>query len=111
MRPIAFPCSAQLSKTGPPEKPTPADWQESLMVSPSSLIYPEGIVRLTAEDVIRPFVWHNRFMPSPSLYHRHRFPAEIISHCVWLYFRFSLSLRDVEEMLAMRGVSLSYETV
>ncbi len=40
-----------------------------------------------------------------------RFPAEIISHCVWLYFRFSLSLRDVEEMLAMRGVSLSYETV
>jgi putative transposase len=50
-------------------------------------------------------------MPSASLYHRHRFPAEIISHCVWLYFRFSLSFRDVEEMLAMRGVSLSYETV
>ena len=48
---------------------------------------------------------------SVSLYHRHRFPAEIISHCVWLYFRFSLSLRDVEEMLAMRGVRLSYETV
>ncbi len=46
-----------------------------------------------------------------SLYHRHRFPAEIISHCVWLYFRFSLSFRDVEEMLAMRGVSLTYETV
>ena len=48
---------------------------------------------------------------SVSLYRRHRFPAEIISHCVWLYFRFALSLRDVEEMLAMRGVSLSYETV
>ena len=46
-----------------------------------------------------------------SRYHRHRFPAEIISHCVWLYFRFALSFRDVEEMLAMRGVSLSYETV
>jgi len=44
-----------------------------------------------------------------SLYRRHRFPAEIISHCVWLYFRFALSFR--EEMLAMRGVSLSYETV
>ena len=41
---------------------------------------------------------------SLSLYHRHRFPAEIISHCVWLYFRFALSFRDVEEMLAMRGV-------
>ena len=50
-------------------------------------------------------------MPSPSLYHRHRFPAEIISHCVSLCFRFSLSFRDVEEILAMRGVSLSYETV
>ncbi len=48
---------------------------------------------------------------SPSLYHRHRFPAEIISHCVWLYFRFALSFRDVEEMLAMRGVVLTYETV
>jgi putative transposase len=48
---------------------------------------------------------------SVSRYHRHRFPVEIISHCVWLYFRFTLSFRDVEEMLAMRGVSLSYETV
>src|SRR5260370_4561391 len=44
-------------------------------------------------------------------YRRHRFPCEIISHCVWLYFRVALSFRDVEEMLAMRGVSLSYETV
>ena len=51
-------------------------------------------------------------MPSSvSLYHRHRFPAEIIGHCVWLYFRFALSFRDVEEILAMRGVVLSYETV
>ena len=43
--------------------------------------------------------------------HRHRFRVEIISHCVWLYFSFPLSFHDVEEMLAMRGVSLSYETV
>ena len=48
---------------------------------------------------------------SISAYHRHRFPVEIISHCVWLYFRFTLSFRDIEEMLAMRGVSLSYESV
>jgi putative transposase len=48
---------------------------------------------------------------SVSLYHRHRFLAEIISHCVWLYFRFALSFRDVDEMLAMRGVALTYETV
>jgi len=48
---------------------------------------------------------------SISLFHRHRFPAEIISHWVWLCFRFSLSFRDVEEMSAMRGVALSYETI
>jgi putative transposase len=48
---------------------------------------------------------------SISRYHRHRFPVQIISHSVWLYFRFALSFRDVEEMLAMRGVTLSYETV
>ena len=49
--------------------------------------------------------------PIAALYKGHRFPAEIISHCVWLYFRFSLSYRDVEEMLAARGVLLTYETV
>jgi putative transposase len=52
-----------------------------------------------------------RMRTSVSLYQRHRFPAEIISHCVWLYFRFALSFRDVEEMLAMRDVALTYETV
>src|SRR5215203_5189987 len=44
-------------------------------------------------------------------YARHRFPAEVISHAVWLYFRFPLSLRMVEEMLAARGIVLSHETV
>src|SRR6185369_17471358 len=50
-------------------------------------------------------------MRTISPYHRHRFPAEIISHSVWLYFRFALSFRDVEEMLAQRGVVLTYETI
>src|SRR5258707_4915733 len=40
-----------------------------------------------------------------------RFPPEIVSHAVWLYFRFSLSFRDVEELLAQRGVVVTYETV
>ena len=40
----------------------------------------------------------------PASYHRHRFPAEIISHAVWLYHTFSLSLRDVELILAERGI-------
>jgi putative transposase len=47
---------------------------------------------------------------SPS-YAGHRFPAEIISHAVWLYVRFPLSLRMVEEMLAARGIVVSHETV
>ncbi len=46
-----------------------------------------------------PFVRHTLEMnASKSLYHRHRIPSEIISHCVWLYFRFSLSFRDVEHI-------------
>ena len=44
-------------------------------------------------------------------YRRHRFPAEIFQHVVWLYFRFPLSFRDVEDLLAERGVDVSYETV
>src|SRR3712207_114880 len=44
-------------------------------------------------------------------YKRHRFPPEIIAHAVWLYFRFPLSLRLVEEMLLVRGILVSYETV
>jgi putative transposase len=44
-------------------------------------------------------------------YKRHRFPAEIISHGVWLYFRFCLRYRDVEELMAERGLILTYEAV
>jgi transposase-like protein len=44
-------------------------------------------------------------------YRRHRFPAEIIQHAIWLYLRFTLSYRDVEELLAERGLEVSYETV
>jgi putative transposase len=47
----------------------------------------------------------------PVSFKRHRFPPEIIRHAVWLYFRFTLSFRDVEEMLAHRGIDLSYETI
>ena len=50
-------------------------------------------------------------MPKPVSYKRHRFPPEIIAHAVWLYFRFPLSLRLVEEMLLERGIVVSYETI
>ncbi|HKR52288.1 MAG TPA: IS6 family transposase [Pseudonocardiaceae bacterium] len=46
-----------------------------------------------------------------SLYKGHRYPAEIISHCVWLYYRFPLSLREIEEMMLARGVLVTYETI
>jgi putative transposase len=49
--------------------------------------------------------------PPPDPHYRHQFPAEIISHAVWLYHVFSLSLRDVELILAERGILVSYETV
>ncbi len=52
----------------------------------------------------------NALMSVPS-YQRHRFPPEIISHAVWLYCRFARSDRDVEGLLAERGVILTYETI
>ena len=47
----------------------------------------------------------------PISFKRHRFPPEIIRHAIWLYARFTLSFRDVEELLAERGIDASYETV
>jgi putative transposase len=47
----------------------------------------------------------------PDPHYRHRFPAEIISHALWLYHMFSLSLRDVELILAKRGAEITYETI
>ncbi len=47
---------------------------------------------------------------APS-YHGYRFPPEIIGHAVWLYHRFSLSFRDVEDLLAQHGITVSYEAI
>lgn len=47
----------------------------------------------------------------PISYKRHRFPPEIIRHAIWLYARFTLSFRDVEELLAERGIDVSNETL
>ena len=49
--------------------------------------------------------------PQPTTFPRHRFPAEVISHAVWLYHVFSLSLRDVELILADRGVMVTHESI
>jgi putative transposase len=46
-----------------------------------------------------------------STYKRHRFPPDIVSYAVWLYYRFNLSHRDIEDLLAERGITVSYETI
>jgi len=46
-----------------------------------------------------------------NLYHRHRFPAEIISYCIWLYNSFLLSYRDIEKMMLYRGIFVTYEAI
>lgn len=48
---------------------------------------------------------------NPISFKRHRFPADVIRHAVWLYFRFTLSIRDVEKLLAQRGIEASREAV
>nr|WP_309504589.1 IS6 family transposase [uncultured Roseovarius sp.] len=51
-------------------------------------------------------------MSTPSInYKRHRFPPQIIAHAVWLYCRFNMSLREIEELLLERGIDVSYETI
>jgi putative transposase len=49
--------------------------------------------------------------PTTNRYKNHRFPGEIISHAVWLYFQFCPSYRDVEELLLARGIIVSYEAI
>jgi hypothetical protein len=70
----------------------------------------KGTVRLAIKARPRSYT---AAMPTARdpLYQGHRFPLEVISHAVWLYFRFPLSLRMVEEMLATRGICVTYETV
>jgi putative transposase len=46
-----------------------------------------------------------------AVHKRHRFPPEVIAHAVWLYYRFAVSFRDIDEMLASRGVTVSYEAI
>ncbi|GHO64264.1 hypothetical protein KSC_031560 [Ktedonobacter sp. SOSP1-52] len=48
---------------------------------------------------------------SAPVYKGFRFPVDIIGHCIWLYFRFSLSFRDIEELMVQRGIVLTYETI
>ncbi len=70
-----------------------------------------GTVKLSRDLPTIGFLCGNGGMPLPTAdpYKNHRFPSEIIAHAVWLYHRFSLSFREVEELLAERSVVVSYE--
>jgi len=50
-------------------------------------------------------------MNNPKLYKRYRFPPEIIQYAIWLYHRFNLNHRDIEDLLAERGINVSYEAI
>lgn len=50
-------------------------------------------------------------MNTIKIYQRHRYPASIISHCVWLYYRFTLSYRDIELIMMEKGISVTYESI
>lgn len=56
-------------------------------------------------------IFYSSGMKKSLLYRGFRYPAEIISHNVWFYFRFSLSFRDIEELMASRGIIVTYETI
>ena len=73
--------------------------------SPSGLSSQQGIVRLKLR------VQSRRMISQTPSYRGYRFPPEIISHAVWLYHRFCLSFRDTEDLLAQRGITVSYETI
>src|ERR687883_652301 len=58
------------------------------------------------------FRWETKVMKRDAARYRgYRFPAEIISYAIWVYHRFCMSLRDVEDLLAQRGIVVSYETI
>jgi putative transposase len=50
-------------------------------------------------------------MKNTNIYKRYRFPSEIIQYAVWLYYRFNLSHRDIEDLLAERGITVTYEAI
>jgi putative transposase len=72
-----------------------------------------GIVNLLSGLSSSRLMCHTQCMNSPSTdcYKHHRLPAEIISHGVWLYFRFCLSYSDIEELLFARGIPVTYEVI
>src|SRR6516164_804791 len=92
------------------EKPFPAhaEFAGSHLTAPSTW---RALPRLRQQARASSRVGMMMTIPARARYGGYRFPAEIIGHAVWLYFRFPLGLRMVEELLAERGIIVSHETV
>ena len=82
-------------------------------VTPSPIrTMPRAVQMASSRERGRQVCRCGRLLTMPSIsYARHQFPPPIIRHAVWLYLRFTLSFRDVEELLAERGIEVSYESV
>ena len=68
-------------------------------------------IRVLSRERADSDTYDNQSMKNTNIYAGYRYPSQIISHTVWLYHRFALSLRDIEELLAARGITVSYETI
>ena len=100
-----------LNLTVPPSEPEKVAFIEKLGLSrrliPRRIYY--GAVGVLSSSV---GAWQTWPMKRDTLnYHGYRFPPDIISHAVWLYHRFGVSFRDVEDLLAQRGITVSYEAI
>src|SRR5207253_7938400 len=93
-------------RAGPAQLGACPDWKRFPLVGTAWSSW--GVVRITNWSAREPAV--ASYMTDIS-YRGHRFPPIVIQHAVWLYLRFTLSYRDVEELLAERGLDVSYEAV
>ena len=113
-------CQHRLARSGWPQEQdvmgrTPASDStlHRYLVRMTAMVAGWGIVNLLSGLFSACLVCHIHQMhtPSSNRYKHHRFPAEIISHGVWLYYRFCLSYRDVEELLFALGIVVTYEAI
>jgi hypothetical protein len=88
----------------------PVVWSSELVYAAAIISGTVNLLHSLSGACLVCHTWRMR-IPSTNPYKNHRFPVEIISHGVWLYYRFCLSYRDVEELLFIRGVIVSYEAI
>ena len=87
----------------------------ALLTTTSAVLFIALVIAVLARIVKKCVVCSDAVMSQPSirpaLYKGYRFPPETISRCVWLYYRFGVSLRDVSELMLARGIEVSHEAI